>query len=331
MTTPATTDSLVAMEAILHSLTYADGKWHANPAEASFPAADAELAWLHLDRNSDHAEAALVLLEIPEIVREALMATETRPRAQTFGDGLLLLLRGVNLNPGSDPEDMVSLRLWVEQKRIVSVRMRSAVAVQEVREALLGNGAVADAGSVVVDITQALVQKVSGVIETLDDEVDALEVAVVDKPDASIRTQIARLRHQAITLRRYLAPQRDALARAQEARLPWLTELHRAQLRELHDRVIRYVEDLDAVRERGAVVQDELLTRLSDRLNSNMYLLTLVASIMLPLGFVTGLLGVNVDGIPGSQNTPWAFAAVSGALVLVVFVEVWILRRLGWF
>ena len=102
----------------------------------------------------------------------------------------------------------------------------------------------------------------------------------------------------------------------------------KAQLREVTDRVTRYVEDLDSIRERAAVIQDELMNRLSDQMNRNMYLLTIVASVILPLGFVTGLLGINVDGIPGSENTPWAFAAVCVAMMAA---EIWFLRRRRWF
>ena len=70
---------------------------------------------------------------------------------------------------------------------------------------------------------------------------------------------------------------------------------------------------------------------MSERMNRNMYLLTIVATVMLPLGFITGLLGINVDGIPGSQNAPWAFAAVCASLTVTVALELWILRRANWF
>ena len=85
------------------------------------------------------------------------------------------------------------------------------------------------------------------------------------------------------------------------------------------------------VRERCAVIQDELMNRQSEKMNKNMYLLAIVAAVMLPLGFVTGLLGINVDGMPGASNTPWAFGAVSIALIIVGAIEVWLLRRLRWF
>jgi zinc transporter len=109
----------------------------------------------------------------------------------------------------------------------------------------------------------------------------------------------------------------------------WLGAGHKAAFREIADRITRFVEDLDAIRERAAVVQDELMNRISDHMNRTMYLLTVVASIMLPLGAVTGLLGVNVGGIPGSDN-PWAFAILVTLLVLVVLAQVIVFRKLRW-
>jgi zinc transporter len=130
-------------------------------------------------------------------------------------------------------------------------------------------------------------------------------------------------------LRRYLAPQRDATARLQSEEQPWIDTREKARLREVTDRVVRYIEDLDSVRDRAAVIQDELASRLSEQMNRTMYHLTVVASIMLPLGFLTGLLGINVGGIPGSE-TPWAFAAVCAILAAVVAVQVVLFRRLRW-
>ena len=145
-----------------------------------------------------------------------------------------------------------------------------------------------------------------------------------------IRHDLIGVRTQAILLRRYLAPQREAIAKVQREELSWFSRRDRAQLGEVTDRVIRYVEDLDAVRERAAVIQDELSNRMSERMNRNMYLLALVATVMLPLGFVTGLLGINVDGMPGAQNSPFAFLIVCLFLGGLVALQVWVLRRFGW-
>ncbi len=104
---------------------------------------------------------------------------------------------------------------------------------------------------------------------------------------------------------------------------------HLARLREVADDITRQVESLDAARERAAVVQDELMNRMSEQINKNMYVLSVIAGVFLPLGFVTGLLGVNVDGIPG-DDTPWAFAALCGLMLALVLFEVWLFRRFKW-
>ena len=76
-------------------------------------------------------------------------------------------------------------------------------------------------------------------------------------------------------------------------------------------------------------MQDELTNRLSEQMNRTMYLLTIVASIFLPLGFITGLLGVNVGGIPGTEE-PMGFLALCGLLLLLGLVEYWLFKRLKW-
>ncbi|MDX1513687.1 MAG: zinc transporter ZntB [Gammaproteobacteria bacterium] len=286
--------------------------------------------WVHLDRTGPAARDYVTGSGgIDPIVQEALLTEENRPRAVSVGDGLLLIQRGVNLNPGADPEDMVSLRIWAEAHRVVTTRHRKVIAINDLRERLAAGHDPGGAADLVVELVLGLVERMSGVIEALDEEEDALEARVVEEQRREIRTDLAHVRRQAISLRRYLAPQRDALSRLQTENVPWLDARPKARLREITDRVIRYVEDLDAIRERAAVIQDELMNRLSDRMNRNMYLLTIVATVMLPLGFITGLLGVNVGGIPGT-DTSWAFTVVCIALAVLVVIELWVLRRMRW-
>ena len=104
------------------------------------------------------------------------------------------------------------------------------------------------------------------------------------------------------------------LARLPTEAVTWLTDLDRARLREEAERIARLVEDIDADRERAAVTQEELSNRLAEETNRTMYVLSLVAAIFLPLGLLTGLLGINVGGIPGTES-PWAFTIVTLGLV----------------
>lgn len=289
------------------------------------------LLWIHLDRSGERVRTYLRKEGgLDALVSDNLLAEESRPRALEIDGNLLINLRGVNLNPGANPDDMVSVRLWLEADRIITSRHRPLMAINDIRERILQGRGPQSTGDFLVEAAGRLVDRMAPIIESLDEAEDDLEDQVVTGKREEVRTKLAELRRQAIGLRRYLAPQREAMSRIQGEPVEWLDARQKARLREISDRVTRYVEDLDAIRERAAIIQDEVANRVAESMNRNMYMLAIVATILLPLSFITGLLGINVDGLPGAKDTPWAFAAVSGILAVLVVIEVAVMRRLKW-
>ena len=141
---------------------------------------------------------------------------------------------------------------------------------------------------------------------------------------------MARHQQAAIKLRRYLAPQYEALALLQTEQADWITNVQRTRIGEVKNRVARYLEDLEAERERAGVVHDQILKRLAEQTNSNMYVLSLVAAIFLPLNLLTGLFGLSVGGVPG-VGEPWGFGMVVGGVLAVLAIQTLIFFRLRWF
>ncbi len=289
------------------------------------------LVWVHLDRQALGCRRWLAEdAGVAPIVRDALLAEESRPRCDALAGGLIVNLRGVNLNPGADPVDMVAVRMWIEPARIITVRGRHLMAIDDVRAEIEAGEGPCNPGDVVVALAGKLVARMSSVLATLDDELDQLEEATMSAHSRELRPQITRIRRRAIALRRYIAPEREALSRLMAEQVEWLDQGDREHLREVADRVTRYVEDLDLARERAAVIQDELSSRLAEKMDRTMYVLSMVAGIFLPLGLITGVLGVNLGGIPG-EHTPWAFAVFFGLLLILSGGIVWLFRRLDWF
>ena len=267
---------------------------------------------------------------VEAVVAEAILAPETRPRSLVLGDGLLVILRGVNLNPGADPEDMVSVRIWIAGNRIISSGQRKLLSIDDLcREIEQGKGPV-NPGEFLVRLGELTADRIGDVVSDVDDVVDGLESELLTAEHHELRYALANVRRQNVALRRYLAPQRDALARLVTERSPLIDDLVRMQLRELTDRMTRYIEDLDAARERAAVTHEELLNRLAELTNRRMYLLTTIAAIFLPLSFITGLLGINVGGIPGAGNSR-AFLVVVGLLAVISAVQWIYFRWRKWF
>jgi zinc transporter len=286
--------------------------------------------WVHLHREAAGSRAWLETeSRLDEVACEALLSSESRPRCEGYGENLLLSLRGVNLNPGADPEDMVALVLWAEAGRIISVRRRRIMAVDAIRASIAAGRAPRTAGDFLAELSEGLVERMGPVIDGLEEEVADLEEQLLAGRTEGIRSKLADLRQTAIALRRYIAPQREAMARLLTQQADWISPTDRRWLREVADRITRYVEDLDAVRERAQIVQEELSARIAEQINRNMYVLSIVAAVFLPLGLLTGYLGINVGGIPG-VDWKWSFAVVGLGLLVIAALEIWLLRRLKW-
>ncbi len=282
------------------------------------------LAWAHLDVNHPETKTWLKknLPYLDDIILESLLAEETRPRILEIGNGVLLILRGVNLNPGAEPEDMVSLRIWIDKHRVISTQRRPVKAVENIHEKLKAGTGPKDAADIMVALMTSLFKYMEPVILELDERTDNIEEAILETPDLKDRQDIIDIRKMAIVLRRYIAPQKDVVGYLRLSEIKWLDSLHRRQLQESQDRLSRYVEDLDAIRERAQIVKDELANILSDRMNKNMYVLSVVAAIFLPLGFITGLLGINVGGMPGADDSIafWIVCLLCGIFVIAEYL-----------
>ena len=180
--------------------------------------------------------------------------------------------------------------------------------------------------ALLVEIAAYMIDRMGPVLAVMNDVVDELEEEVLEAPGHELRTKLSRNRRQAISLRRFLAPLREVLTRLYTDRTPVFDDMSRSHLREIADRLTRYIEELDSARDRAAITQEELAGRLADEMNKNMYVLSIVAGIFLPLGLLTGLLGINVGGIPGTQSN-WAFAIVCIILVGLAVTVLWLFRR----
>lgn len=283
--------------------------------------------WLHF--NFEDAQTRRWMREqsgLNDIACNGLLAGETRPGAISRGANLLIVLRGVNLNAGSEPDDMISVRIWTDGTRIISTGRPPFLSTEHVRDRLKERSGPRDTVSLLVAWTGRIVWRMSDTVDKFEDEVARLEDAVLSGQLEGLRHEIASLRRQAITIRRYLVPQREAFNRICSEQAGWIAELDRPRLKEVADRQSRYLEDIDAVRERAAMAQEELLSRVSEQMNARSYVLTLIAAIFLPLGFFTGLLGINVGGMPGVEYNQ-AFRVVV-AICVGVGVALAVLFRL---
>lgn len=274
--------------------------------------------WLHAE-GVGHGEAMDLPGYVPPMAATALLATETRPRCDEVDEAALINLRGPaggpveDVAPGADA--LVSIRLWVEAGRVTSACRHRMAALVKV-EAMMRAGRITDGGDFVSVLAQAISTALDPEVAELGDQLDDCE-RMLDSGDIyQLRRKIAFIRSQAIILRRFVAPDRDALAAMAQLEFEWIAKDDRLHLREAADRFARMAEELEAVRERAALLHEQLTDLRAEMIDQRSLAIAVVAFIFLPLTFITGLLGMNVEGIPGS-NEPWAFWGVVAFCVII--------------
>ncbi|MEQ8845566.1 MAG: zinc transporter ZntB [Phycisphaerales bacterium] len=288
--------------------------------------------WVHLDRTRPRAQRWLrERAGLDAIVADALLAEETRPRADAFGQGLLVILRGINMNPGAEPDELISVRMWFEPARIITLRQHRFQTIADLRVRAEAGKAPATAGLFLAAVAQGLASRITPTIGNLEEMLDDIEDEMLDREsdDPARRSQLSTIRRQAITYRRYLVPQRDALSALANGRSELLSQREQAEIRVALEQTTRVCEALEELRDRAAVTQEEMRARHEARIGRTLYLLTIVATVMLPLSFITGLLGINVGGIPLADSA-LGFTVVCVFMLGVAAIEVWWFRRKRW-
>jgi zinc transporter len=176
-------------------------------------------------------------------------------------------------------------------------------------------GVYADPGDLIAALSIDIAHQLDPVVADLGDQVDDCEMTLSAEGYVS-RHAIASARSTAIGYRRFVVPQRQALEAMALLEHDWIEDDDRIHLREAADRFARMAEELEAIRERSALLHEQITDLRAEKIDRRSLVIAVVALIFLPLTFVTGLFGMNVDGIPYAHH-PGSFWAVTGFSMLV--------------
>ena len=284
-------------------------------------------AWLHFDL-ADPALAPWLYEVLPFSAAAAMAQSETRPRCDHLEDGTILNLRGVNLNPGADPDDMVSLRLWVSDGLILSTRARKIWAVDAIRQRMRTGEGPPSIPAFLCDLAYGLTKRIETVSLELVEKTDELEEGALD-PTRSLTADLAHQRHSVIKMRRFMRPQSEAVSDLAASQNLLVDAHHGELMRETANRTLRTIEELDATADRLQAIQDHLDMLHASALGRNSYVLSVVAAIFLPLGFLTGLFGINVGGMPFVESDLGFWGVTLGSLFLGIILFL-VFRLLKW-
>lgn len=290
-----------------------------------------EFLWVHLDWMADGVRHWLInIVGLDPTIADTLSTRGTRPSVFFYDHGYSMNLRGVNLNTENDPADMISARFWVSANLVITLRNQPLKAFDDIRGAIVQNNAPRNPDDFVLTVAERLIFRVDNVVIGLGETVDAIEDdqdGTAENKTLPLRRRCSDVRNQILRLRRHLSPQRDALAQYVDHKTAWADKRHKRRARTLTDKTIRLIEEFDSLRERVQIVNENMMALETERMNRTMYWLTVIAGLFLPISFVTGLLGINVGGIPAAES-PFGFVGVSIILASIVTFEIWLFKKM---
>jgi len=280
--------------------------------------------WVHMDLSVKASGAWLAsAAELDPWVVEGLTDPGSRPRAVAFGRGALVVLRGPDLNPGANPARMIPLAIWADGDRLITLRQHAMRSITAMRESLEAGGGPETIAAALRFLLEQLEERSSVIAGDLSSQLESL--ADCEEPGPGEIERLAGLRHDIARMRRVLVPQRDAARSLADksaggvngvsALSGWIGRDDAAWLNESASGYAGLADELEALREEATLIHEEWAQRAAQRTESRLYLLAVLTAVFLPLTLVTGMLGMNVGGVPWAAWTG-GFWAVTIALVL---------------
>lgn len=302
------------------------------PPELPAKLQSSQIIWIHLDLASSQTQETIENL-FPNLscsTISALLSEDVRGRAVVRDEGILAVIRGANLSAGEHPEHMISLRCFFNKSVIITVRRYKIFAVEDLKRALKENEGPKNTVEFITQLSKFFIKNLIRELDKLEDQIDFLEDIILDQNSNSSRESILQIRRSVHHFLRHLEPQIDVYNFFEQSSLSWIDQKSRIQFHDLHHEFSRMVSNLKSWRERSKLMQDELANSLSKKLDEKLYLLAVLSAIFLPLGFMTGLFGINLGGIPGSDE-PWAFWTFTCLILSLAALEIYIFKLRRWF
>ncbi|WP_181313509.1 CorA family divalent cation transporter [Photobacterium damselae] len=274
--------------------------------------------WVHCQRDDPQLKIWLEDLDVPKAAIDALLANDSRPRFEIFDqDCSLIIVRGINLNNGFQPDDMLSLRFLIYRGAIISTRKIPSLSVSSVCDRIKNHND--------VPLSMIIILILNEINKNIFNYLDPVEEAL-DKISENTISNLMTLQKKLLNIRRYLKPQKYVICEMLKQNDSLISE-QRDSIKNILDDVIRINESIEFYIEQINATIINMNQIENEKMNVNTYALSIVSILFLPASFFTGLFGINILGIPGSENTS-AFMVFCIFIVILIALEILIMKTL---
>ncbi len=279
------------------------------------------VTWVHVE--GVHQVELLAKLgecfSLHPLVMEDILNTDQRPKMEDYGEDLFIVLKMLSYNDKTDEITAEQVCLFLRASSILSFREGEGNIFANIQERIRsGKGRLRKMGAdyLAYTLVDIIVDNYFVILEKLGERVEALEEKLLTAPTTPTLQKIQRLKREMIFLRRWIWPLREVISGLERGESPRIQETTRIYLRDVYDHTIQVMDTIEIFRDMLSGMLDIYLSSLNTRLNSVMKVLTIIATIFMPLTFIAGVYGMNFKHFPELEWS-WGYP---GVLLLMAII-----------
>ncbi|UCF34209.1 MAG: magnesium/cobalt transporter CorA [Phycisphaerales bacterium] len=271
------------------------------------------------------------LFSIHPLALEDVVNVPQRPKVEQFEKHTLYITRMARLHNEAQI-DMEQVSLFVGSNYVLTFQERHGDVFDPIRGRIRQSGPVlrkSGADYLAYALLDAVIDAYYPIMESLGEHLESLEVEIIARPRAAILQQIHRVKRELLAIRRSIWPQREAINTLIRDENPFFSDMVRLYLRDCYDHCVQIVDVIETYRELAGGLMDVYLSSVGNRQNEVMKVLTIMASIFIPLTFMAGIYGMNFENMP-ELHTRWGYPILLAVMVVTAVVMIVFFRRKGW-
>ena len=303
--------------------------------EEAFPfKATPTVTWLNIDGLHDVEMVGKLgkAFDFHPLILEDVLSTRQRPKFEDYDKDIFIVLKMLSYNDERQSVEAEQVSLILGANFVISFQERVGDVFESVRDRLRNSkGRIRKSGPdyLAYALLDAIVDSYFGILEKVGDKIELLEDELVSDPDEKTLQAIYRLKREMIALRRSIWPMRELISGIQRSESALIGESTGVYLRDVYDHTIQIIDTIESFRDVVAGMLDTYLSSISNRMNAVMKVLTIIATLFIPLTFVAGIYGMNFEHMP-ELKWRYGYATVWGVMIVTAAVMLVYFRRKKW-
>jgi magnesium transporter len=292
------------------------------------------VTWVNVNglHNTKNLEDLGACFHLHPLVLEDILNTDQRPKLDDYGDYLFIVLKMLQVQEGPGEIVAEQISLIVGDNYVISLHETDHDVFGVIRERLkAGKGRLRRSGAdyLAYALLDLIVDQYFVILEDQGEVIEDLESEVVSTPTPATLSQIHRLKREMILLRKSVWPLREVISRLERSESSLVKEPTVLYFKDVYDHVIQIIDNIETFRDILSGMLDIYLSSVSNRLNEVMKVLTIIATIFIPLTFIAGVYGMNFKNIP-ELEWPWGYFMALGMMATVAVIMLLFFKRRGW-